>query len=283
MLHFKDQSLSVADVQTAAHQLRGDGDVLHSICLPSGLLETIKLINCGLSPFWGVCVPIGLVWSYDDTGPQLQGSLGSIGLRPMPPHCSRDPAHGPGVGLGLLPRLPPPTCARPVSGVGLGPRCYTASLLWSSGPRPSPVFRSAICDCLSLNVSVSLIPGRYEQNVNALGCALCLLTTTAIPRTGPMWARGFCPGSRRPRARVPLVVWAWDLFVMRLPCCGLPAPARPRFSLCDLRLFVINKRICSLVSVLLRRCVCLCLLGLGWTLSFAALGLVETWPFVINS
>ena len=39
-----------------------------------------------------------------------------------------------------------------------------------------------------------------------LGCALYLLTTTAIPRTGPVWARGFCPGSRRPRARVPLVV-----------------------------------------------------------------------------
>jgi hypothetical protein len=74
----------------------------------------------------------------------------------MPPHCSRDPAHGPGVGLGLLPRLPPPTCARPVSGVGLGPRCYAASLLWSPGPRPPPVFRSAICDCLSLNVSASV-------------------------------------------------------------------------------------------------------------------------------
>ena len=69
-------------------------------------------------------------------------------------HCQRDPAHGPGVGLGLLPRLPPPSCARPVSGVGLGPSCYPASLLWSPGPRPSPVFRSAICDCLSLNVSV---------------------------------------------------------------------------------------------------------------------------------
>ena len=34
--------------------------------------------------------------------------------------------------------------------------CYPASLLWSPGPRPSPVFRSAICDCLSLNVSISL-------------------------------------------------------------------------------------------------------------------------------
>ena len=36
-------------------------------------------------------------------------------------------AHGPGVGLGLLPRLPPPTCSRPVSGVGLGPFCSAAS------------------------------------------------------------------------------------------------------------------------------------------------------------
>ena len=41
-----------------------------------------------------------------------------------------------------------------------------------------------------------------------LGCALCLLTAIAIPRTGPVWGRGLCPGSRRPRARVPLVVWA---------------------------------------------------------------------------
>jgi len=31
---------------------------------------------------------------------------------------------------------------------------------WSPGPRPSPVFRSAICDCLSLNVSVICVnPG----------------------------------------------------------------------------------------------------------------------------
>jgi hypothetical protein len=55
------------------------------------------------------------------SGPQLHGSMGSTGLRPMPPHYYRDFAHGPGVGLGLLPRLPPPTCSRPVSGVGLGP------------------------------------------------------------------------------------------------------------------------------------------------------------------
>jgi len=47
------------------------------------------------------------------------------------------------------------SCARLVSGVGLGPSYYPASLLWSPGPRPSPAFRSAICDCLSLNVSIS--------------------------------------------------------------------------------------------------------------------------------
>ena len=73
----------------------------------------------------------------------------------MPPHYYRDPAHGPGMGSGLLPRLPPPTCSRPVSGVGLGPFCYAASLLQSPGPCSPPVFRSAICDCLSLNVSFS--------------------------------------------------------------------------------------------------------------------------------
>ena len=39
--------------------------------------------------------------------------------------------------------------------MGLGLSYYPASLLWSPGPRPSPVFRSAVCDCLSLNVSVS--------------------------------------------------------------------------------------------------------------------------------
>jgi hypothetical protein len=43
-----------------------------------------------------------------------------------------------------------------------------------------------------------------------------------------VWGWGFCPGSRRPRARVPLVVWAWDLVVIRLHGCGFPAPARCR-------------------------------------------------------
>ena len=25
----------------------------------------LRGLGCGLSPFWGFCVPIGLVWSYD--------------------------------------------------------------------------------------------------------------------------------------------------------------------------------------------------------------------------
>jgi len=70
---------------------------------------------------------------------------------PMPPHYYRDLAHGPGVGSGLLPRLPPPTCSRPVSGVGLGLFCSAASLLRSPDPCSPTVFRCTICDCLSLN------------------------------------------------------------------------------------------------------------------------------------
>ena len=46
----------------------------------------------------------------------------------MPPHCYRDPAHGPGMGPVPSPRLPPPTCSRSASAVGLGLFWY-ASLL----------------------------------------------------------------------------------------------------------------------------------------------------------
>jgi hypothetical protein len=53
----------------------------------------------------------------------------------IPPHYYRDPAHGPGVGSGLLPRVPPPTCSRPVSGVGLGP--FVMRLLCCSLPAPA--------------------------------------------------------------------------------------------------------------------------------------------------
>jgi len=59
-------------------------------------------------------------FSYTASGLQLQGSLGSTGLPPMPPQYSRHLGHGPDAGSGLLPRLPPPACSRPVSGVVLG-------------------------------------------------------------------------------------------------------------------------------------------------------------------
>ena len=97
------------------------------------------------------------------SGPQLHGSLGSTGLRPMPPHYSRDLEHGPGAGSGLLPRLPPPTCSRAVSGVGLGLLLCGFFTLFTAVSRPQlqTVFRSAICDCLSVKGCFSQeAPGR---------------------------------------------------------------------------------------------------------------------------
>jgi hypothetical protein len=63
------------------------------------------------------------------------------------------------------------------------------------------------------------------------------LRASATRLTGKHWAALYAssllPRSRarahRPLARVPLVVWAWDFFVLRLPCRGLPAPALPLF------------------------------------------------------
>ena len=54
------------------------------------------------------------------SGPQLHGLLGSTGQRPTPPHYSLDPVHGPGVGLGLWPQFPLPTCSRRACSVGAG-------------------------------------------------------------------------------------------------------------------------------------------------------------------
>jgi hypothetical protein len=42
------------------------------------------------------------------------------GIQYALPLTHTEVAHGPGEGSGLLPQLPPPTCSRPVSGVGLG-------------------------------------------------------------------------------------------------------------------------------------------------------------------
>jgi hypothetical protein len=73
------------------------------------------------------------------SGPQLHGSLGSTGLRHMPPHYSLDLEHGPGAGSGLLPRLPTPACSRPVTGVGLG--LFVVRVLYRGLPAPAlPLF-----------------------------------------------------------------------------------------------------------------------------------------------
>ena len=72
----------------------------------------------------------------------------------------------------------------------------------------------------------------YKAHWEALGCALCLLTAPKISGTGPVRGRGFCPGSLRPRARVLIVVWAWD-FCMWVFHRGLPGPALHCFSICD--------------------------------------------------
>ena len=69
----------------------------------------------------------------------------------------------------------------------------------------------------------------YTAHWEALGSALRLLTTRAISCTGPVWGRGSGPRSRRPRARVACVVWAWDLFVTWRLCRGIPAPAGLQF------------------------------------------------------
>jgi hypothetical protein len=58
---------------------------------------------------------------------------------------------------------------------------------------------------------------------------------------GPVVRSGFCPGSRRRRARIPLVV-AWDFFVF---CGFLAVVSRPLlaqcFPLCNLRLSVMKR------------------------------------------
>jgi hypothetical protein len=72
----------------------------------------------------------------------LHGSLGSAGLRPLRHHYYCDLAQGFGVGSGLLPRLPPPTCSRPVSDVGLGLLLLLAvikRMLLSPGAEPDTV------------------------------------------------------------------------------------------------------------------------------------------------
>ena len=96
---------------------------------------------------------------------------------------------------------------------------------------PLPSSASFVLPIVPLHVPITLLKQKWPRSVSQMyfepisNPILCDLR----PRTGPVRARGFCPGSRRPRARVPLVVWGWDLFVTRPLCCGLSAPARHQF------------------------------------------------------
>jgi len=78
----------------------------------------------------------------------------------------------------------------------------------------------------------------YTAHWEALGCALCLLTTPEISSTDPMRGRGFCPGSHRPRACVPLVVCGPETFCFAdsLPQSPGPGPCSPAVfcsAICD--------------------------------------------------
>jgi hypothetical protein len=169
---------------------------------------------------------------------------GGTELRHAPLHCSRDLGHGPSAGSGHLPRLPPPTCSRPVSGVGLGPFCYAASLLRSPGPRPPPLFRSAIYDCLSLNVSSSLHPvlahdhfmtgewatcgdaerTNFGQHASLRGRAATLYCSPAAPQRATLWP---APAPWRPAALPqkcrPAATRCHATAAAKQPCSASPA------------------------------------------------------------
>ena len=89
---------------------------------------------------------------------------GGTELRPVPPHCSRDLGHGPGAGSGHLPRLQPPACSLPVSGVGMG---LFVCGFFNAVSRPQLSCCSSLCDVGPLSVNVHyprcMIPGLYEN------------------------------------------------------------------------------------------------------------------------
>ena len=89
---------------------------------------------------------------------------GGTEIRPVPPHCSRDLGHGPGAGSGHLPRLQPPACSLPVSGVGMG---LFVCGFFNAVSRPQLSCCSSLCDVGPLSVNVHyprcMIPGLYEN------------------------------------------------------------------------------------------------------------------------
>jgi hypothetical protein len=138
------------------------------------------------------------------SGPQPHSSLGSTGQRPTPPHYSHDLVHGPGVGPGLSPQLLPPTCSRRVCSVGMGSFCCVASLPRCPGPCWSPVFRSAICDCLSLKTDISFL------------AALCIPAPAGLQLFALRFVTGyFLPLLRGVFATVSRPLLACCFFVLR--------------------------------------------------------------------
>jgi len=114
--------------------------------------------------------------------------------------------------------------------------CYPASLLWSPGPRPSPVFRSVLCDFLSLNVPIlsgdataagpshlrdankSLAPHSVAKRAPSLGARSFIRSTSQQNRRA-------VPCRAAPRAslttvRLPLDVVAGDEIVVLIVGLG---------------------------------------------------------------
>ena len=91
-------------------------------------------------------------------------------------------SHGPGVGLGRLPRLPPPTCARPVSGAGLGPSLLPGFTAVVS--RPPPVASFSLCA-----LRLFVIKRTYSRR-RVIDAPLPLLRGTLLPGGVRRGARG---------------------------------------------------------------------------------------------
>jgi len=84
--------------------------------------------------------------------------------------------------------LPPPTCSRPVSGVGLG--LFVTRLPCCSLPAPAlPLFRSAICDCVNKRMVVSR-KGEQSLAVGARRVGACRYSAAPRPLRGRIgrWA-----------------------------------------------------------------------------------------------
>ena len=159
-------------------------------CRP-GLYEVIQNIHLSRAILQAPWLSLDSGWELSCTasGPHLQGSLGSTGPRPMPPHYSRDLGPGPVVGSGLLPRFPPPACSRPVRGVDLG-------LLFAFFSRglPAPALHCSSLCALRLFVSKRMVPSlslvalKATRGAGGESCAfslpLFLLLLLYSPNTG---------------------------------------------------------------------------------------------------